>query len=113
MPFKPNCFDLILATEVIEHISHLERFVSNAFKTLKPGGRLLITFPNENLRQKLYPMVSWFGIKAETENQVTLENYQTEKIIKLFSKKFKLVKFYRLPWWLPITNLMLFKKPGR
>lgn len=113
LPFAADSFDIILATEVIEHITHLDRFVSGAQRVLKPGGRLLITFPNENLRQKLYPLVSFFGIKAEVENQVTLNNFQAEKIIALFTKKFELSKFYRLPWWLPITNLMLFKKPGR
>lgn len=112
LPFKSNNFDLILATEVIEHITQLEKFISGAAKVLKPEGQLLITFPNENLRQKLYPIVSAFGIKAEVEDQVTLKNYQAENIIRLFTKKFTLKKHYRLPWWLPITNLMLFTKPG-
>lgn len=113
LPFKPDSFDIVLATEVIEHITKLPLFIAGAAKALKPNGRLLITFPNENLRQKLYPIVSAFGIKAEVEDQVTLKNYQAENIIKLFTKKFTLIKRYSLPWWLPITNLMLFKKPGR
>lgn len=113
LPFKAAIFDIVLATEVIEHISQLSKFVNGAFKVLKPRGQLLITFPNENLRKKLYPIVSAFGIKAEVEDQVTLKNYQTENIIRLFTKKFTLKKHYRLPWWLPITNLMLFTKPKR
>lgn len=111
LPFSRNSFDIVLATEVIEHITQLNKFAENAFKVLRPGGRLLVTFPNENLRQKLYPIVSLFGIKAEVEDQVTLNNFHSEKIIKLFSGKFSLIKFYRLPWFLPITNLILFKKP--
>jgi len=66
LPFANNSFDIILATEVIEHITHLDRFVTGAARVLKPGGRLLITFPNENLRQKLYPIVSLFGIKTKS-----------------------------------------------
>ena len=108
LPFAADSFDIILATEVIEHITHLNRFVKNTAKVLKPGGILLITFPNENLRQKLYPLVSLFGINANVEDQVTLKNYRSEAIIKLFSKKFRLVKHYALPWWLPITNLIIF-----
>ncbi|MDZ7587166.1 MAG: class I SAM-dependent methyltransferase, partial [Patescibacteria group bacterium] len=108
LPFKTNSFALILATEVIEHISRLERFVTETNRVLNPGGRLLITFPNENLRQKLYPFVSLFGIKAEVETQVTLKKYRAEEIIKLFSRKFTLTKHYLLPWWCPITHLMIF-----
>jgi 2-polyprenyl-3-methyl-5-hydroxy-6-metoxy-1,4-benzoquinol methylase len=113
LPFRSNSFDIILATEVIEHITQLSKFIDGSFKILKPGGRLLITFPNENLRQRFYPIVSFFGIKAEVESQVTLNNFRVENIIKLFTKRFTLIKFYRLPWWLPITNLMIFKKPER
>lgn len=112
LPFKTASFDIVLATEVIEHISKLTHFIREVFRVLTPGGQLLITFPNENLRQKLYPVVSLFGIKAEVEDLVTLKNYRTENIIELFSKQFTLIKYYRLPWWLPITNLMVFKKPG-
>ncbi len=90
LPFKTGSFDIVLATEVIEHISQLPKFVSGAFKVLKPDGRLLITFPNENLRRLLYPMVSLFGIKADVEDQVTLKNYQADNIIKLFTRKFLL-----------------------
>jgi len=108
LPFAGNSFDIILATEVIEHITRLEKFVTGAFRVLKPGGKLLVTFPNENLRQKLYPIVSLFGIKAEVENQVTLKNYRAEEIIKLFSRKFTLIKHYLLPWWCPVTHLMIF-----
>lgn len=111
LPFKPNSFDIVLATEVIEHITRLNQFVVSTYKVLKPRGKLLITFPNENLRQPLYPIVSLFGIKADFEDHVTLKNYLAENIIRLFTKKFILTKHYRLPWWLPITNLMVFKKP--
>ena len=110
LAFKANSFDIILASEVIEHITRLNDFISGVHRVLKPHGTLLITFPNESLRQKLYPLVSLFGVKAELESQVTLKTYQTQEISELFSKKFTLVKHDRLPWWLSITNLMLFKK---
>lgn len=108
LPFKAKTFDIILATEVIEHITKLNDFIAGVYRVLKPNGVLLITFPNEHLRQKLYPIVSLFGIKTEVEAQVTLKNYRAEEIIKLFSRKFILIKHYLLPWWCPVTHLMIF-----
>lgn len=48
LPYEDNMFDLITCTEVIEHIlpKHMELFLSELKRILKPGGRLLLTTPN-------------------------------------------------------------------
>jgi len=109
LPFKDHQFDAILAAEVIEHISKLGDFVNGVYRALKPNGTLLITFPNEPLRKKFYPFLSLMGINAGIEGQVTLISHESSQIEKLFSKRFKLKKHYRLPWWLPVTHLMIFR----
>jgi SAM-dependent methyltransferase len=45
IPLKDNCLDGILSTSVIEHIRYPERFISEAFRVLKPGGKLFIHVP--------------------------------------------------------------------
>jgi 2-polyprenyl-3-methyl-5-hydroxy-6-metoxy-1,4-benzoquinol methylase len=109
LPFKKHQFDFVVAAEVIEHIRQLSGFVNGAWKALDPKGLLIITFPREHVRQKLYPILSFLGINAGIESQVTLKEYQPDDIKKTFAKKFTLVKDYHLPWWLPITHLMVFK----
>jgi len=109
LPFKANLFDVVLAAEVLEHMSNLNSFIDNVSKTIKPNGRLLITFPNEPLRQKFYPMLTKLGLDASVECDVTLKSYDPEIMEKALKNKFKLIKRCRLPWWLPITYLMLFK----
>lgn len=109
LPFKNHQFDIVVAAEVIEHMSSLSGFVNGAFEALKPNGRLLITFPNEPLREKFYPLLTVMGINANIESQVTIKSCQPKEVIKIFEKKFKLKKHYLLPWWLPITHLMTFK----
>lgn len=48
MPFKNNSFDVILATEIIEHIQDDNKFVKECHRVLKKNGRLIITTPCTN-----------------------------------------------------------------
>ena len=45
LPFGDNSFDIITMTEVLEHLHHPGRALSEITRVLRPGGRLLITFP--------------------------------------------------------------------
>lgn len=107
---KNNFFDVIVATEVIEHMPEIGKFAQEAARILKPKGKLIITFPNEQLREKIYPLVKLLGINTDIEKKVTLFSYKTEDIIKIFKKYFKLSKNYSLPFFLPITFIMVFQK---
>ncbi len=48
MPFDANQFDSIIAGELIEHLNHPERFVSESARVLKTGGILILTTPNRD-----------------------------------------------------------------
>lgn len=109
LPFSDHQFDVVLAAEVLEHMSKIKGFVKGAYKALKPTGKLIVTFPNEGLRERFYPLLTLMGINANIESQVTIKSYQPDEIIKIFDVNFKMIKHYRLPWWLPITHLMVFK----
>lgn len=43
MPYADRTFDLITSISVIEHIPAVERALSEMYRCLKPGGRLLLT----------------------------------------------------------------------
>ena len=45
LPFPDNTFDCIIASEIIEHVLYPDKFVASLFRTLKPGGTLIITTP--------------------------------------------------------------------
>jgi SAM-dependent methyltransferase len=46
LPFEDSSFELVWASEVIEHIADTERWLSEIRRVLVPRGRLLITTPN-------------------------------------------------------------------
>ena len=45
IPLPDESFDTALAIDVIEHVERPDRFCQEARRLLKPGGKLLITFP--------------------------------------------------------------------
>ena len=44
-PVKNKSIDFLLCTETMEHVTNPSVFLSEAFRTLKPGGEILITVP--------------------------------------------------------------------
>ncbi len=52
LPYNDNFFDLIHASELIEHLCNVDKFLNECNRILKHGGTLLITTPN---------LVSWYN----------------------------------------------------
>ena len=46
IPLADHTVDLVIAGEIIEHIAHSRRFLSEIHRVLAPGGRLLLSTPN-------------------------------------------------------------------
>jgi SAM-dependent methyltransferase len=52
----PESFDIVILTEVIEHVEDPVAFIGSIIKLLKPGGRAIITTPNKSFYP---PVVTW------------------------------------------------------
>lgn len=61
LPFADNSFDVVWASEVIEHIGDTGRWLSEARRVLAPGGRLLITTPSHGRLRLLLGGVERFS----------------------------------------------------
>lgn len=47
LPFADASFDTVLFAEVIEHLEAPEKALEEIFRVLRPGGRVIIIFPND------------------------------------------------------------------
>ena len=48
MPYRRDCFDAVILSEVLEHLDDDGRALREAYRVLKPGGVLAVTVPNAN-----------------------------------------------------------------
>lgn len=46
LPFAPGTFDLVLMSEVVEHVADLRLVLAEVRRALRPGGALVLTTPN-------------------------------------------------------------------
>ena len=46
LPFR-QVFDTVIAAEVLEHVLDPEKVLAEVYKVLKPGGKLIVTVPDE------------------------------------------------------------------
>lgn len=57
--FKPSAkFDVVVASEVLEHVADAESFLQNAASMLRPGGVLVITTINRTLRSLTFGIIA-------------------------------------------------------
>jgi 2-polyprenyl-3-methyl-5-hydroxy-6-metoxy-1,4-benzoquinol methylase len=60
LPYQENTFDIVTATEVIEHLEDFRAILREIYRVLKPGGVCVLSTPNIlNLNSRLRYL--WFG----------------------------------------------------
>ena len=67
-PLGENNYDVVTAIEVIEHLENPRHMLRDLFKVLKPGGRLVVTTPNNESWRSLLSYVVRGHFVAFTES---------------------------------------------
>ena len=85
---ESNSFDVVTATDVLEHVWDLPSFIKRVKEILKPGGLFLITIPSENFFYRIGRKV--FGFSQNHNSCPHLHN--AEQIISVLKKEFEIVE---------------------
>jgi SAM-dependent methyltransferase len=75
LPFKTDSFDVVICTQVMEHITEPRAVLSEIARTLKPGGRLYLSAPqswHQHQKPHDYYRYTSFGLRYLLE-QVGLQ----------------------------------------
>jgi SAM-dependent methyltransferase len=71
IPYEDNTFDYVFIKSVIEHISNTDLFLSEIYRVLKPGGKVIILTPDYQ-KQKDFFYDDYTHIKPFTLNSLKM-----------------------------------------
>ncbi len=100
LPYKDNSFDVVFNKSVIEHLSNPENLMKEAYRVLKPGGRLITMTPDWESIYKIF-YEDYTHKTPFTENSL-------RDIHQIFGfKTVEVKKFRQLPvlWKYPFLNI--------
>lgn len=85
LPFGNETFDLIICTEVLEHVSDPLRVLLEIRRCLCPKGKVIISMDSGNLLFKIIWFL-WTKTKGKVWKNAHLHEFNREKLQKLFKK---------------------------
>jgi SAM-dependent methyltransferase len=117
-PFRGNSFDVVLCTQVIEHVPNLVEALLNIQNALKPGGTLIVTAPfiyNEHTGPADYRRFTIHGLRKVISERFDIIGIVPQggvgstlatlflNWMELMSSRFKVLRFVKglvLPLWM-------------
>jgi ubiquinone/menaquinone biosynthesis C-methylase UbiE len=68
LPYSDNEFDFVFCTEVLEHVVDPRTAICECFRVLRPGGRLVLSIPNEQIIDFFKGLVRKLGLGRHLKN---------------------------------------------
>ena len=97
LPYEDNSFDVVFSKSLIEHLNNPENFMKEAYRVLRPGGRLITMTPDwESVYRTFYE--DYTHRTPFTENSLR-DIHQIFSFTKVGVEKFRQLPFlWKYPW---------------
>ena len=79
-PFKDHSFDLVICTEVLEHLKNPEEVISEMSRVLTKGGKAIVSIPSLSLPQIV---IRWVAYKTK---RITEKPYQSPRHVREYAR---------------------------
>lgn len=97
MPFSSNCFSLIVAVGVLDYLPDKNLFYSEAWRILRPGGRLLFTLTNKkSIKGCLYGTYKFFA--GERHGRTYYKKNLQEGLNEILEHQFSIISLSGYNW---------------
>lgn len=112
LPFSSDCFDLVLCTDVLEHVVEPARAVRELTRTVKPGGLLLFAIPHEGWWQVCRALLLRFPLRVSGHINDLSPAWIRPVLPEWEVVKVQTLPLRQLPWLLALHATVLMRKPG-
>lgn len=94
LPYLKNSFDIIIISEILEHIFFPDNLLKDASRVLKPEGFMLLTYPNSGaLQLRLTLLFSGRSVMLNyPQNLQHIRFFQTKDILSILGKNYQVIK---------------------
>jgi len=109
LPFEDNKFDIVFCSDVLEHINNIYFTIKEIHRVLKPEGKFVVSNPSDSLVYRF--LQNFTGFKKHSMKEKHIQS--TKNVEKLIKERFKMMKKVRIPFLLPLFNIIKFEKTSQ
>lgn len=109
LPFRSHSFDLVISTEVLEHVENPKKMISEIYRVTKPQGYAIIELDSGN---KLFALVwhLWTHLQGKVWNHAHLHIFTPDKLIQLLKDSGFIVQKKKIFNWTMAMAILAQKK---
>lgn len=107
LPFAPSSFDLILLSEVVEHLEDTQALLGECRRVLEPGGAIAATTPNLSDIRKYWQRGRWSGYVDKTHRRLFSATLLSHELSRAGFVRVRVKSGFKHMFWISSRKLRM------